>query len=331
MAIIKPNLENEINLYDVFRIIWFGKLRLFLIILVFTIIGLIYCININPKFRVSTDISPSFLNANTKYAKINYILSNNDQFKKDIKNIKNVESPDLINVSKITPETVFRLFINEFRDYEEMSFVLNKDNFVKEILKDVPVNRKEFKVLNLARLFKILPPNKNNKSWKLSFEWHDPVSGTSLLKDALNLTLLNVQKKLIRQFSDYRKILEANKSLQMEELKKTIEILSQEMEIIQSKENPNKVLFKILEKKYSNIYAKYLILKNEPFTKIVSSSIEMLKVDDQKKYVKFNMELSEISSMINYKLKLFIFIILGIIVGLFYVLIWYSFSKKIER
>ena len=185
--------NNEIDILSLLTTIWDGKWKIAVITIITSLISSFYLYSTPSSFKLSSIIDYDDQNAFVKFKALNDILEENNILDEDNKN----KSKNKSNGSIINGELIFRMFVNEFNDYDEMINVLSKNAFVYNKIKNLNNFEKRKALANLANNFKILKPKRNNKDWEIVFQWHDIDEGILLMQSAFKLTLNNVKKKLL--------------------------------------------------------------------------------------------------------------------------------------
>lgn len=177
--------EDEINLFDLFQTLWDGKWKIIATTFVAASIGFVFSYIKPNYFEVTTPIQMGKQSIFLPYTSLNSLLKKENLLFDKIKNPSGF---------RFDNESIFKQFVIEFNDYNEMVNVLSNDDFVKQSIKDLDESDKKRKLIYFAKLFEIkLPQKKENKS-ALTFLWHEPLEGVKLFNDAIQQTLINVQK-----------------------------------------------------------------------------------------------------------------------------------------
>lgn len=188
--------DNEIDLLDVLKTIWDGKWKIILITFITSLICIIYLSLQPPKYISSTSIERAENSEFIKYTTLNDILSEKFQMNEDINIGYLVNSPN-----------VFKMLISEFRDYDEVVEILKNDPKISESLINIPEDNKRHELIGLAKSFvvsdssQISGSSDNSKNYKLSYTWHNINEGRKIFKTALDLCLLNVKNKIVKDIS----------------------------------------------------------------------------------------------------------------------------------
>jgi len=219
--------NDQINLLHLFETLWRKKFILFFITLISLCLGIFYTVNQKITFKVSTPIYYSNQSLFIKYRAINEVLKENESVL-----IENELDNYLVDA-----ESIFKKFIVEFQDYEEVSMVLEKNKFVKELIKNLSKADKKITLISLAKSFKILTPSDKNKETILLFSWHNDLEGRRIFKEAISMTLKNVKETLINDVNLLAESMrEKNKRL-MQGLKKQISLTEHSIELETKKRN----------------------------------------------------------------------------------------------
>ena len=200
--------SEEIDLFELFDVLWNKKITIILVTLIATVIGaLIYFIS--PKsYEVTTKLYPAKDYVFTKYFDLNKELQKNE-----------------FNYS-LSGDGIFSLFIKEFQDYEELRSTLNEQDIIHDIvLNNIDDNEKNYLVNSFIKNFNIIEPDKNNKNWRLRFEWSDVKTGTEIIKTSLDIVKLNLKNNLFAVLNQFRESLEFQNNLKIDRLSNQINIL----------------------------------------------------------------------------------------------------------
>ena len=146
MSEVRPTYDDETDLFELFKTLWDGKWKIIATTFVAAIIGVVYS-SVKPNlFEVSTPIQNAKSSVFLPYTLLNSLLKENN----------------LYFDYKFDSESMFKTFVDEFNDYEEMVDVLSEDKFIKQSIKDLDDNDKKKALINFAKKFKIIKP----KKWK---------------------------------------------------------------------------------------------------------------------------------------------------------------------
>ena len=385
--------NDEIDLFSIFETLWDGKWKIIFLIFISSIAGISISFFTPNAFKVTTKLKESNKDLYNNYKYLNNILqiNNNQETKKfdvfnnykvntTILNRLKLEKTDFSNSEefKVDNVLIFEMFINEFNDYEEMISVLSKNDFVKEKIKNLNVEDKRKALINFAKNFNIIKTSKKgDKSWQISFLWHEVSEGSFMFTKALNLTLNNVQKSLSKKIdniansidlenqrkkgslnivlksmrelnklnsikrirylveqSDIAKVLGIEKN-QLDKLNiespnypyylRGFKAIDKELDLIKSRSNEDNDLMSL---GYFEIKRELILIENDIRSKQLRDANQSIKKDDISKWVSFNLELAKVESIKKPNLYIFFSIILGGILGTFYVLIAEAFRKR---
>ena len=200
--------SEEIDLFELFDVLWNKKITIILVTLIATVIGTLISF-ISPKsYEVTTKLSPAKDYVFTKYFDLNKELQKNE-----------------FDYS-LSGGGIFSLFIKEFQDYEELRSTLNEQEIIHDtVLNNLNDIEKKNLVNSSIKNFNIIEPDKNNKNWRLRFVWSDVKTGTEIIKTSLDIVKLNLKNNLFTVLNQFRESLEFQNNLKIERLSNQINIL----------------------------------------------------------------------------------------------------------
>ena len=356
------NSENEIDLIELSKIIWNGKIKIISIIIIFIVITSIYNQfqdvpeEVQPKKYISTLNVRPLENVNYyKFFTINDYL-NSDKLISISQNPNNLNTRVVDNL-RITNSSVLIKFFKEILDYEELIYVL-KNN--KNISKKLSQLTKEEQIEQLQKYTKLLTINspKDQLSKKLSIYeinliWNDSKESKEILSQVLELALNNLHYSF---FAELEEMWEIKKNdILLNEIK-IIEFLEEQSSIAKEVDLKNDY-FNNSNVKSSEKYNLSLNIKTNNDTyylrgfKAIDKEIEIIKqrknvelykikqkISDLKntdiKWVDFNINFIETRPLDtmpyskNRHLPLGLAIFMGLIVGIIFV---YLNQPKIKR
>ena len=199
--------DDEIDLFELFQTLWDGKWKIILITFVAAIIGVVFSVVKPNSFEVSAPIQSGRTSVFIPYTPINDLLKIN-QF-------------SLL----IDQNSLFKMFIVEFNDYEEMVDVVGTSELVQKSIKDLDVDDKKKALIGFAKAFELKAPSNNEENWTLSFEWHDDLEGMRLFNDAIEQTLLSVKNDAKDSLDELANSIETRNTLTLESLNNNLGIL----------------------------------------------------------------------------------------------------------
>ena len=323
----KKLLKNdEVDLIDLFKIIWSGKLKIFSIIIISFIIGLVYIFQL-PNNNVNSLIIKSGDFTDLRKIKNLYSLLEADQID---------QQNNISNQSAQLQLALLRKFIRELNDYEEyLLFIKNTKTFQKDISK---LNLKSQKVskLKYINLFNI-DQNKSEKeiNYTLNFVWHDQKEAYYVLKNALELASNNLKVTI---YNDLNEILKYKKKKISKENLKLLTFLKEQASIARNLNFSNNQTGRFessqrdVNVNINTNSAYYLrgfiaiekeieLIQNREYPDflLLQKSIDSFK-DSKISFVNYNIELLQSKPLKNKKNILMISVIMGLILGMIYVL-----------
>ena len=321
------NPNDEIDLLDILKDIWDGKIKLILITIVSILIGIIFYSQKPIIFKSSIIIKPAKTINLLKYFDI----------KNHISTTVNQKYNNLI---------LLDMFISEIKDFEELVSVINKDENIKSSISNLSKNKQQKMLYNYSKSFNIELSEKMETipEFIVSFRWHDREELDYIFIQTLELTLINFKKSIFKELDDLYKI--KKNSIINDDLKRIEYLLEQstlarELNISENQidsvnlTKSNNVMFNI----NSNDLAYYLrgykvidkeisLIKSRNYNDLIAmeKEIQELKKIDIK-WVDFNFFLIQKSATSN-KIYLIASVLLGLMVGISYILISNLFLSK---
>ena len=320
-----PLYDDEIDLVALFKIIWDGKIKILFITIISFLVGLGYNSQIPINYLNSLTINPSNDIELIKLANIQKLIKSNQS------NQSNLDE-----------------FIIEFEDYEEFLLTIKNTKKVQEDILKLNIEDQEIELFKYAKLLEIVKPKKNEESFTIDYKWHDPDEAKKILQETLNLTSKNLKRSIaleLSQLLEFEKKLLINKDVERLDYLKEQSAIAKELNIIDNQiDNVNlsqssvslnisTVDIAYYLRGYKAIDKEIELIENRDYQnlKFIEQELNDFK-DTEIEFVKYNVYLMDHNSLKNTKLILMISILLGLIVGMFYVLISNAFKpKKISK
>jgi len=317
--------DDEIDLIALFKIIWNGKIKILLITIISFLVGYVYNSQIPRNYLNSLTINP---NENTEFIKF-------DNVQKLIKS-NQINQINQINQSIQSNQSILTRFINELQDYEEFLLIVKNTKKIQDDFLKLNIEDQEIELFKYAKLLKI-KPKKEEENYTIDFKWHDPNEAKKILQDVLNLTSKNLKRSIdieLSQRLEYeKKLLLHDELLRLDYLNeqsaiaKELNIIDNQIDNVNLSEssvslNISTIDFAYYLRGYKAIDKEIELIQNRKHQnlKFIEQEINDLK-NTEIKFVKYNIYLMNAKSSENTKIILTISILLGLIVGIFYVLI----------
>ena len=215
---INKSYNDEIDLSNLLKIIWEGKIKVILIVSITFIAAFIYNSKQENIYKFSTIIKPAQHNVFIKYTSLNSILESAGLY-------QNVETK---NGYLIDNQGIFKLIVNEFEDREEVVSILRKNDYVKKIIENMSDENQKRTLFRLAKSFYIYKPKKDlDIDYILNFTWYDAREGEEILDKAILLVLDNVKNIVVKDIKNLAKSIETKNFQKSESLKLKLELLAQ--------------------------------------------------------------------------------------------------------
>ena len=336
--LIKYN--DEINLVEIFKVIWSGKITIALITLIFFVI-----ISVNDKykpkqpnlFESSLLIKPAKEEQFLSFLSLDYF---NYKRSYDEEKVFNYNKENYL--SEITYLKVLDKFVEEFLDYEELIKVLRENEQIKKSISQLSLDDQKKKLYEYAKLFSLKKIGENSSYYALEVTWPN---NEGEIEDILDQTIKLVEESLARSIflkleSHYRneKNLAINRDLASLEFLSEQSSIAKRLNLFEAKEREDIILLDSSNKNrmngfiYSNTY--YLrgykvidmeidLIKNRKYSQfdIIEKKIASLKEEDIK-WVNYNLLLLDTKLQSKHNpLPSALIIIFGLLIGTLYVLI----------
>ena len=315
-----PLYENEIDLIALFKIFWNGKIKILLITIISFLVGSVYSSQIPINYLNSLTINP---NKNSEFIKYDYM----QKLLKINKSNKSNQSNQLNQLNLLN--------LSSQSDQSDQSNQLNLFRFINEL--KFNIEDQEMELFKNAKLLEIVKLNENEESYIINFKWHDPDEAKKVLQDILNLTSKNLKRSIdleLLQLLEFEKRLLLSKNLNRLDYLKEQSAIARELNIIDNQIdsvnlsqaavslNISTADIAYYLRGYKAIDKEIELIQNRESQnlKFIEQEINDFK-DTEIEFVKYNIYSMKSNSLKNTKSILTTSILLGLIVGIFYVLI----------
>jgi LPS O-antigen subunit length determinant protein (WzzB/FepE family) len=309
-------LNEEIDLIELLKIIWNGKIKILLITIISFIVGLGYNSQIPTNYSHSLTINAS------KTAELIRLDIHKFKFLKSNRSNRSNQSnqSDLLNLSN---KSYLDRFINELADYEEFLLSVKNTKKIQENFSKLKIEDQEIELFKYAKLLEIVW-QKKSKNYKINFKWHNIDEAKDVLQDTINFTLINLEKSIYKELNlTNEEIYDFNHL----DYLKTQRWIAKELNI-------SDIPYGYTGKPYYLRGYVAIDKEIENFKNIMDKKLKFLKtkINSSKKanmkWIKYNISLIEEKSLKNTKLILMISILSGLIGGVFFVLISNAFQSQ---
>ena len=319
-----PLYDDEIDLIALFKIIWDGKIKILLITIISFFVGFVYNSQIPVNYTNSLTIKPS----------------------KPIKFLKLGNIYELLksNQSNQSNQLYLDKFINELDDYEEFLLNIQNTKKIQEHFSKISIEDQEKEFFKYAKSLKIVPPKKNEQNYIVNFTWHNSEEARKILQETLNLTSKNLKERIdleLELLLEFEKRLTLNADRIRLDYLREQSAIAKELNIIDNQiDNVNlsqsSVSFNINTadiayylRGYKAIDKEIELIENRDYQnlKFLEQEVNSFKAQNIK-FADYNVYLMDHNLLKDTKLILVISILLGLIVGIFYVLISNAFQPK---
>ena len=173
------NANDEIDLKNLFKVIWDGKIKIFSISIISFLIGYVYYIWLPTNYSNQIVISKVGNYELFEYSSINKLMINliGTEASAQVDTPKKGESTPLAQI-------VLDKYIEELKDFEEYLFNIKKTTNQKSIENLSTENQqiKLFKFINLLKIREKINRDEDIEEYNLIFQWHDPDEALKILE-----------------------------------------------------------------------------------------------------------------------------------------------------
>ncbi|MDA9597879.1 Wzz/FepE/Etk N-terminal domain-containing protein [bacterium] len=210
--------DDEIDLFESFQTLWDGRWKIIATALVVAVIGAVFYVVKANSFEVTTPIQNGKQSVFLRYTSLNDLL-------KSVGMLYEVKTNP--NGYIFDSASIFKMFITEFNDYEEMIDAVGTSEFVQKSIKHLDEDDKRRALIKFAKEFELKAPSNNNENWTLSFEWHDDLEGLRLFNDAIRQTLSNAKNISIANVNNLADAIDIRNTQKIQSLRNKLSINEQ--------------------------------------------------------------------------------------------------------
>lgn len=325
-----PINSEEIDLIEIFKTLWEGKLKILLVTSFFFLITFALTKTQPDVFETSIKIKASKESEFKQILLVERLL--NPEPEKDKKKKLNIQI-DMLNK-----------FVDEIMDYEEVMSILKTNKKIEKNIIDQNQKTKRQILFDNAKSFSIKQNDENIKVATLKFYWDDPSESIDILDEVLKASLLNLEKRVINELTDklmINKNLEINKDvkrleylLEQSKIAKELDLKDNQVDSINLSQanvsfniNNNDVAYYL--RGFKAINKEISLIKSRKYVSFLDIEKLISSIKDNKiKWVDYNIYLAESKPIKDIKLLLMISIVSGLIIGVFYVLISHAIKSR---
>lgn len=331
--------NDELNLITLIKIIWINKIKIIFITMISVIIGIGYNYQLPNTYINTIEIKSNKQDEFIKLSAIN-----------DLLNLTSFDNQNSKNSDFIMHEFIFNKFINELEDYVEYISVIKKIEEVKKKISKLEKKDQQKELFKYASLLQIEAKKDKKKKDEIiiiKLKWNNPKDSIIILENTLNLTLNNLNKSIFKFLEE--KLTLTKKIILINDLKR-IDFLNEQRIIakklnIDDNETENISIPNYSEKNINlnfnantSYYLRGYLAIDEEIKLIKSRKYQNLKFIEQElnqeknknfKWVNYNLYTIKSEQVKKTKLILIMSIILGLSIGILYVIISNSFQAAI--
>lgn len=212
-------IENDdIDLIELFQTLWDGKWRIIATTLLASAICTAVVVAKPERYAITTPIKSANNSVFSPFTPINDLLQREGLL---------FHINDRPNGYILDSPAIFKLFVREFNQYDEMIAVLSENEYVKQRIKGLGQKEAEAALVNFAKSFQIQRTTKEKESWTLSLEWHDAAEGLRLVNNAIQMTLTNVQRTVKNNIENMASVIDLRNTGRLDRLRTELGVVEQ--------------------------------------------------------------------------------------------------------
>ena len=332
-------LDDQINLFPLFIIIWDGKIKILLITIILFFVGFGYNSQTSKNYLNSLLIKKNYSNQESEIENIKNLIKLKSSFLNLSQSTYSYQSNQLVQTDDLY---IFK-FVNELKDYEEFIFSLNNSKKIQEEILTLKIEDQQVQLFNYLKLLEI-DEIKKEDNFVINFIWHDPDEAKKILNGTLDLTSKNLKKKIdqeLTEFLEFEKKFQLNSDRvrlnyleEQSSIAKELNIVNNQIDSVNLTQsslslNINTADIAYYLRGYKAIDKEIELINNRKYVNLEFAEQELNNfLNKEVEFVDYNINLMTSELINNDKKILIISIVLGLIFGVFYVLLSFAFQLK---
>ena len=273
-------------------------------------------------YQSSVIIKPSKNSQFTKFRQITDFI-NIKQSKFESRKFQNVSSK--YKYLEITNDSILESFIEELNDTEELIIVLNNIEKKKNQISDSLSDDQKQKIFYYAKSFSVNKVEKKS-DYFLKFEWDNKKESIEIIDETIKLALINFRNSFFQELKDNlerQKIVFLNLDLNRIDFLKEQSLIARKLGILEGK-------IEDIDQSQQGYYTRGFVVIDKEISIIQSREYQdfnnnleniNLLTELELSWINYNSFLIKIDSIKNLQKTLIISILIGLVVGLFYIFI----------
>lgn len=211
--------NSEVDIFEVFEVLFKYKFIILAFSIFASLLGLI-AFNSTPKyFELTSTISPAKETVFSNYFRLNKNIELSQRTYLD----ENIIQTSSDNMLQLTSSNIFKYFLSEFNDFEEVKKVLGEQKILNEVdLDEINDNEKLKLINNFSKNFQILKPLNDFDNYTISILWHDSDQGLKIFEKIMTLVLNNTKNSVVNDIYQIAEYLDFTKKNNIKILEKEI-------------------------------------------------------------------------------------------------------------
>lgn len=229
--------DNDLDLFDLLKIIWNEKLKIFFAILVSIIFAVSYYLYKEKSYTATIEIKPVITKELVKFNLINNFITEffghtEHHFIRPASNSSRANQPyDRLYLDE---DSSLKRFFSEVRNYDELLLDLEKNEKIKEIISNSLKKNQQKTIYDLANSITLsYRSTRNSDHTDLKLVWHDIEEAKVILHEVIKLLEINVKRTYFDDLQSLKEIrkkeLEDYNSSRTDYLQKLLKISNQEL------------------------------------------------------------------------------------------------------
>jgi len=199
--------QEEIDLFQIIEDLWLNKYKIFIVTIIVMVAGALTYLHTPKSYKISSEILPAQNSVFTDFYNLNTLF--NEQFG-----------------FSINGNSIFDLTIAKFKTKNELRNILESNDYIKSLMKDVPAEDKSSFINEFSKKFSINKPLKNETNWNINIEAQDSNEAIKIFEEAMTASLLELKNILIQDVGKFISLIKYQNDNEIEKLESKIKTIT---------------------------------------------------------------------------------------------------------
>lgn len=199
--------QEEIDLFQIIEELWLNKYKIFIVTIIVMVAGALTYLYTPKSYKISSEILPAQDSVFTDFYNLNTLF--NEQFG-----------------FSINSNSIFDLTIANFKTKDELRNILESNDYIKSLMKDVPEEGKSSFINEFSKKFSINKPLKNETNWNINIEAQDSDEAMKIFEEAMTASLLDLKKTLIQDVEKFISLIKNQNDNEIKKLESKIKTIT---------------------------------------------------------------------------------------------------------